>query len=278
MNRCHKSVLRLHWLRHLAESTANKLPAPAPAAFENLQIQFWCWLSYESKNAANFASLFDDTTILQSPLKRIRDGQVADFRRITQHFVSKRFRFDFIHRQHPLLEKSENVVMVGFVFNEFAKSRCRLKVRRLLFLDEDGVLNIKHAVFFGCVVTLVIHEHNQRVSESVDFLAGALEWTRRLRLADARDLDVNAEFWKINSSSGVAAPVSIAAMKRRLEFVFQISADRFAVSDAIQTRLCVLRFSLCKAGRFFLQQFNCELLRHDVRCTKILTLESPNHS
>src|SRR5580692_4301676 len=104
MSQCRKSVLRLHWLRHLAGSAKNKLPAPAPAAFENLRIQFWRWLSYESKNAANFASLLDDTTILQSPLKRIRDGQVADFRRITQHFVNKRFRFDFIHRQHPLLK------------------------------------------------------------------------------------------------------------------------------------------------------------------------------
>ena len=153
-----------------------------------------------------------------------------------------------------------------------------MKVRRLLFLDEDGVLNIELAVFVGRVVAFVIHEHNQRVSESVDFLTGALEWTRRLRLTDACDFDVNAEFWKINSSGGVAASVSIAAMQRRLEFVFQVSANRFAVSHAIQTRLCVLRFYLCKAGRFYLQQLNCKLLRHDVRCSQTLTAPFPMRS
>src|SRR6266511_1112336 len=48
----------------------------------------------------------------------------------------------------------------------------------------------------------------------------------------------------------------------RLELVFQVSANGFAISDTEKTWLCVLRLRSREAGRFLLQQLDCERFRH----------------
>src|ERR1019366_4342313 len=96
-------------------SARHILHAPMEAEFENRRIQFSRRFSHQTKNACDVARLLDDAAVLQPPLQGVGDCQIANLWRIFQNFVSQRFRFDIVNRQHPLLKEGENVIAVCLV-------------------------------------------------------------------------------------------------------------------------------------------------------------------
>lgn len=138
----------------------------------------------------------------------------------------------FFKRHKVFLEKCKNVVAISLVLNQAKQAGSCLVIRRAFLADENGVLNVEAGRALFLIIMFVINEHDQRVAKSVNLLPGTFERARRLRLADARNFDVHAEFGKINPFGRTASCVGVATLEQRLEFVFEISADSLAIRHA----------------------------------------------
>src|ERR1041385_3406555 len=106
-----------------------KSPAPAATAFESLRTRFCSASSHELRYAVHRPCFLDDPAVLQPPLQRIGDGQVADFRRFDQYLVSQCLGFNVTDWQHSFLEERENVVAVGIVLHQAAEPGGSLMIR-----------------------------------------------------------------------------------------------------------------------------------------------------
>src|ERR1041385_3307609 len=115
MLQCHTWARLPSSLQHAGAQAEKVHLAPVQAASGNRRTRFSRVPSYESQDTSNLSGLLDNAAILESPLKRIGNGQVSNFRRVSEHFIGEQLCFDFVHRQHSLLEVREDVVSVRLV-------------------------------------------------------------------------------------------------------------------------------------------------------------------
>ena len=173
-----------------------------------------------------------DPAVLEPPLQRVRDGQVADVGPVLEDAFRKGSTPDLFQRQVSFFKECGDVVLVCVVVQEFADAARGLEVRRVLPFDVGGAHKVEERSVI--LVRLVVHQHNEVVAQAVHLLARVAKWTRGLRLRDRGHLEINPQRRVVDPAGRVAGVVGEPLGEMVYKKVLDIGTYCLAVALAVQ--------------------------------------------